>query len=47
MSIAFFTAGIPLLPLIAGQIVSKGIIGVLDAPWYKRYLGRAGDDLPE
>ncbi|WP_250987282.1 hypothetical protein [Methanoculleus oceani] len=45
VSIAFFTAGIPLLPLIAGQMVSKGIIGVLDTPWfvrYKRYLGATG-----
>lgn len=45
VSIAFFTAGIPLLPLIVGQIVSKGIIGLLDTPWfvwYKRYLGDAG-----
>ncbi|MDV2482541.1 queuosine precursor transporter [Methanoculleus sp. Wushi-C6] len=41
VSIAFFAAGIPLLPLIIGQIVSKGIVGVLDTPWfvwYKRYL---------
>lgn len=42
VSIAFFTAGIPLLPLIIGQVVSKGLIGLLDTPWfvwYKRYLG--------
>ena len=47
VSIAFFTAGIPLLPLIVGQIVSKGIIGLLDTPWfvwYKRYLGDAGPE---
>ena len=45
VSIAFFSAGIPLLPLIIGQVVSKSIIGVLDTPWfvwYKRYLGAAG-----
>lgn len=47
VSIAFFAAGIPLLPLIIGQIVSKGIIGVLDTPWfvwYKRYLGTTGPE---
>ncbi|MFA7197655.1 MAG: queuosine precursor transporter [Methanoculleus sp.] len=40
--IAFSGTGIPLLPLILGQVVSKGIIGVIDTPWfvwYKRYLG--------
>lgn len=45
VSIAFFTAGIPLLPLIVGQTISKGIIGILDTPWfvwYKGYLGAAG-----
>ncbi len=45
VSIAFFSAGIPLLPLILGQVVSKSIIGVIDTPWfvwYKRYLGAAG-----
>ncbi|WP_292517756.1 queuosine precursor transporter [Methanoculleus sp.] len=39
--IAFSTTGLPLLPLIIGQVVSKGIIGLLDTPWfvvYKRYL---------
>ena len=49
VSIAFFTAGIPLLPLIVGQIVSKGIIGLLDTPWfvwYKRYLGPTGAGAP-
>ncbi len=45
VSIAFFSTGIPLIPLIVGQIVSKSIIGVLDTPWfvwYKRYLGATG-----
>ncbi|HOI12905.1 MAG TPA: hypothetical protein PLG75_03560 [Methanoculleus sp.] len=47
VSIAFFTAGIPLFPLIIGLIVSKGIIGVLDTPWfvwYKRYPGTTGPE---
>lgn len=49
VSIAFFTSGIPLLPLIVGQIVSKGIIGVIDTPWfvwYKGYLGARGPEEP-
>lgn len=49
VSIAFFTSGIPLLPLIIGQIVSKGIIGIIDTPWfvwYKGYLGAMGPEEP-
>ncbi len=49
VSIAFFTSGTPLLPLIIGQIVSKGIIGIIDTPWfvwYKGYLGAMGPEEP-
>ena len=40
--LAFAGTGMPLTPLIVGQIVSKNIVGLLDTPWflwYKRMIG--------
>jgi uncharacterized integral membrane protein (TIGR00697 family) len=35
--LAFFGTGIPIIPLVVGQIVTKNIIGLLDTPWFLWY----------
>jgi uncharacterized integral membrane protein (TIGR00697 family) len=40
--LAFYGTGMPVIPLIIGQIISKNIIGLLDTPWfiwYKKMIG--------
>jgi hypothetical protein len=40
--LAFYGTGMPIMPLLVGQIISKNIIGILDTPWflwYKRMIG--------